>query len=273
MKLLLAYVWLSFLQPVLHYYHEVPMPAGVCAYLPCDFFGYAWVRGLLWYLALVLVVLYIFEFRMRITLFLMALLSLFAFSLEESNGIYNRTAILSALMLAQFLAYVFRRAKGVDPVSFSRQIIAAAYTLACLSKLRQSGFTWAWDAPNLLLQIRKGAYYAYFDGGNTTQLQLAQDMGEFFAAWPALLYGGLLLAFLLELFSFVILINARTAFWYGILLLFMHLGIYLVMDIIIYPIVYPMLVVLLNPLYTLTRLMPATWRAHLGEKRQPHPQA
>lgn len=248
MKVSLMLIWLMFIRHILSVYNDIPLPAGVCSIFPCDFFKIDIFRSILIPISYILSFLYIFEYRMKLTTFLIFIFTIFTFSFEESNGIYGRTAILTSVFGVQFIAYILKGKKYADPILFSRQIIAAAYTLAGISKLTKTGITWPLDAPYLLLQIKKGAYYSYFNNGDTTFLDSQNIIIKFFTDHPYLLLISLFSVFLLELCSFIILVNNKTAFAYGILLLLMHIGIWYTMDIIIYYIVYPMVIILLNPL-------------------------
>lgn len=248
LKISFALVWLNAILPVFFSYGAPSMVSGCCHVLPCHWMAAAMVRYTVLLLALGLLVAYTVEWKMKWVSLLLFLVSGFIFSYEESNGVQQRTALFTLVFLFQTLAYFTRNPAGIRHF-FSLQAVAATYMLSGISKLMTSGWRWPLDAPHLLLQIQKGAYYRYFDTGNAAVLQAKQHYIDFFAAHPGLLQVLLVLVLLLELTTFMILVNRRIRWIYGIALLIMHAAIYLVMDIIIAPVVYTMLIVLLNPLY------------------------
>ena len=54
---------------------------------------------------------------------------------------------------------------------------------------------------------------------------------------------------IIELFAVVSIINKKYAFVYGVLLVFMHIGIYLVLDVAIGGTYIPMLIFMVNPVF------------------------
>ena len=193
---------------------------------------------------------------MLYTTLLLFLLTLLVYSIEESNGLRDRRGILSLLFFAQFLAYLFQRL-GTDTaleknrIQFTAQFIAGAYLLAAISKLTASGLAWISDSPYVALQILKSFDYAYFDTGLKVHLAKGIQMSYFITTHTSLIKALFTSTLVLELFAFVIMFSKRLAFIYSILLLGMHLGILIVMDIFFPTISMPLIIILINPFYLL----------------------
>jgi hypothetical protein len=203
--------------------------------------------------------LYVLEYKMKWATLGISIISLLVFSIEESNGVYSRTALFSAVFCAQTLAYWFTLKPIQQALTFSKQIIAAGYTLAGISKVLHSGF-WPADAPYLLLQIKKGILNNYFNFSNNGDVQFQMACFDFFTVHSNLLVCLLTIVLLIELFAFLAIINDTICIIYGVLLLSMYLGIQFVMDIYIFPIANPMLILFLNPFYNLPRLLNGAYK-------------
>lgn len=208
--------------------------------------------------------LYVLEYQMKWATLGVSIISLLVFSIEESNGVYSRTAIFSAIFCVQTLAYWFTIKPIQQALAFSKQIIAAGYTLAGLSKMLHSGF-WPADAPYLLLQIKKGILNNYYNFGNNDDVQSQLAFFDFFTLHPNLLVCLLTIVLFVELFAFIALIGDKVCIVYGVLLLSMHLCIQLVMGIYISPIANPMLILFLNPLYNFPRLLNGAYKRFIRQ--------
>ena len=182
----------------------------------------------------------------------MFLLSLLCFTLEESNGILNRSSLYTMVFLAQSIAYFRNHAElKTERVQFPVQIIAAGYMLAGISKLRETGLMWVAEAPQASLQIVKGYCAAYFNFGDISQLQKGITLAAFalhHALFVKILFG---VSLFLELFAWVAVKNKTRTLVYGLLLTGMHMGIYYFMHILIVAIFFPMLLFMVNPVYLL----------------------
>jgi hypothetical protein len=186
---------------------------------------------------------------MKITTFLMFLLCLILFSLEESNGILMRCGLYTMIFFAQFMAYLRHTDKmKAERIQYSIQIVAAGYMLAGISKLRDSGLAWITDSPLGSIQIIKSYCNYYFDSGEIAQLQKGIELSGVVlkhALIVKILFG---LSLMFELFAWISLRSKKYALIYGLLLLSMHIGIYYFMNILVIAIFYPMVAVMINPL-------------------------
>ena len=249
MKLSLAYTWLLVISSILMKLSSPHLTEGLCWVIPCNLLSGWYVRLILFMMGLVLCVFYTLGIGMKKTCVLLAFLSILIFSYEEANGIYSRAALFSVLFICHAIASIFFSNSEKTSIQFSIQAVAAIYTLSGLSKLVNSGLAWVTNGPYLLLQIKKGSYFKYYDRGNTEILNENNQMIEFFIDNPIVLTILLSMVLALEICSGLMIIKPKIAFFYGLLLFLMSFGIYLVMNILIVPIFYPMLIVLVNPLY------------------------
>lgn len=259
MKLSLMLIWFMFVVYILVSYNSITIPAGFCRFFPCFFVERIWFKLLLGSLMCSFAIAYIVEYQMKYATLGISIISLLVFSIEESNGVYSRTALFSAVFCAQTLAYWFTLNPIQQALAFSKQIIAAGYTLAGISKVLHSGF-WPADAPYLLLQFKKGILNNYYNVGSVDAVQHQVFFLNYFSEHQTLLMLLLTGVLLLELFAFVALINAKATFIYGLLLFAMHMGIQMTMDIFLYPISLPMLILFLNPFYNLPRLLNGAYK-------------
>jgi hypothetical protein len=259
-KVSLMLIWFAFVEYLLRAYNDVPIPAGFCRIFPCALIEYTWFKMVITILMRVFAILYVLEFQMKWATLGIALISLIMFSIEESNGVYTRTAIFSAVFCVQALAYWYSSHPIAAARAYSIQVVAAGYSLAGISKVLHSGF-WPADASNLLLQFKKGILNNYYNVGSVEAVQSQVFYLGFFVEHQTLLVVLLTGVLFLELFAFLALVNPRATVVYGILLLTMHIGIHLTMDIFLYPISLPMIILFLNPLYHLLRLI-----SHLYER-------
>lgn len=262
-------VWLVLIIRILLTYSEVPMPAGFCNMLVCGLLLNGVGKFILIFCCTVLAFLYVLEFKMQFTTLLLFVCSAFIFSIEESNGVLSRSGLVSFIFLAQWLAYLLRKHKTAEQVyslaiQFSIQAIAAAYTLSAISKIRDSGFYWLSQGQLMKLQVLKSHEAHYASTANKEWLMKGEQMAAFIDAHPVLISGLLLATLLLELCAMVAIISKRTALFYGIALLVMHIGMYVVMNIFLFSIFFPMFFFLLNPLYRIWQaclaLIPRTSR-------------
>lgn len=250
MKVSLVWIWLRIVHGVFLDAHQLPYPAGVCGLFDCSPLLSENTAPLFYQAAVLLSVIYLLEKWMTVTTFLMFVLSLLLFTLEESNGILNRCALYTMVFFAQAVAYY----KGglnlkKNRIQFPVQIVAAGYFLAGTSKLLASGFHWAADAPQASIQILKNYSFSYFDSGSEVPLREGMKQANFVIEHKFFVI--LLFAFslFLELTAWVAASSKRNAFIYGCMLFGMHIGIWYFMNILIQAIYYPMLIFLINPLY------------------------
>lgn len=254
MKFSMAYLWLSAIFLVMRKFQSVPMPVGLCKWLPCHLMLEFPLQKVVLYLSVIIAWLYILEIKMLWTTLSMFIISMLVFTIEESNGILERRGLLTFIFVAQFVAYlmsVFNEKSNVkqNRVQFSVQVVAAGYVLAGLSKLFQSGLGWVTDGPKIVLQILKSHYYTYVDLGNEKWLIKGNQIVDFINNNTELLIVLLFFSLLIELLAFLAIFSKKHTIIYGFLLLSMHVGIYVVLEIAIVSIIFPMLIFMINPLY------------------------
>lgn len=235
--------------------NSLPFPTGICLYVDFSFLLYVPVKCLMVILLIIFVVLYILEKKMLLSLFMLSIFSILFFSIEESNGNTAENGILSLIFLSQFVTYFFINKPGefnykYYRVQFPAQVIAANYTLSALSKLNESGVSWFLsDSPKLSLEIMRFYYGEYISTGNALFAEQGNKIAQFMLDTPIVLSVLLGMTLLLELCSFVLIINSRLARRYAAALLFMHLGIYIVLKIFFPVFILPLIIIFFNPLY------------------------
>lgn len=233
-----------------------PYPDGICRLINCA----AWAQEPLRYatvgLLAVLAVLYLAEKKMALTTFLVFVVSVLLFSLEASNGEKSLRGIHSLFFLAQSLAYLLYAKSDTQSlyaarIRFSAQFVAAVYLLSAISKWQTAGWGWITESPNMALQVVKSYAYTTFDTGLPHYAQTGTRIAGWMARHPGAVKAALLCAWLLEAGSFVLLLKKKWAFAYACLLLLMHVGILLAMNIYFPTLIYPLVIFFINPLYLL----------------------
>lgn len=252
MKISIVFAWLSMTFVTIFFYSNPFTPNPFFDFIDYSYMTIMWVKVFIFLTCVLLSVGYILEVKMFITTLSVTLLSYLVFSYEEANGEHNRTAIFTAVFLAQTVAYAFK--KTHFKIQFSKQIVAAIYTISAISKLKASGIGWITDSKFLLLQISKESYCWYFNTGSELLLNRDKLYMHIIVNYPWILQLFMTLVLALELFAIIILINERVARIYGWLLLLMHVGIFLLMNVIVPPIVLMMVAILLNPLIIIHKM-------------------
>lgn len=253
-KIAIIYAWLIKVTFILFSYNTVPLPTGVFTWVDMSVVQYDIFRYTIIVCCYGFGLAYLLEKRMLLSTFSIFVLSVFTFSLEESNGILNRYSLLSFIFFAQFLAYVIPAYYSGFKYSqlrftFSIQAVVAAYFLSAISKLTTSGDYWFNSSKYLSLQIIKSHYYNYVNNADLSFLEsgnkLALSAQENNFVVTVLLTSSLIL----ELFVWISIGNKKRTLVYGILLMLMHIGIKLIMEISLVGILRPMLIFMVNPLF------------------------
>lgn len=259
-KISVLFFWLVGVRSANINTEQLPYPGGIFSFFNGSFLASPHTSLIFLIGACILAVFYMAEKWMTATTFLMFLLSLVLFSLEESSGILNRRGLFTAIFLAQCIAY-FRNTSQLkeERIQFPVQIIAAGYVLAGISKVRESGLLWFTRAPMVSIQIIKGYSYAYFNTGDIRQFNKGMKHANFILQHAFLAKALLGTSLILELFAWVGVRNKQTTFIFGLMLAAMHLGIWYFMNILIAAVVYPMLIFMVNPLYLLYLLFRKLW--------------
>ncbi|CAN5164968.1 hypothetical protein BH09BAC1_BH09BAC1_20050 [soil metagenome] len=253
-KISIMFLWVLFVLFIVKDYSGQPYAIGICKLFDCSIISTTVGRVVFVIANLVLAYCYIRDKYMVATTFLLGVSCLVYFSLQESNGIHNRCSLFTFIFFAQSIAYSLHKLGYLQNIlkyriQFSVQAVAASYTLAALSKLTTSGFGWIADTPNMALQIVKSFSYRYIDYNDISIFNEGMTYAEWILDHSILVQLLLGFSLFLELFAVLALVNRRTALVYGLLLLGMHIGIAVLMDIWMMLIAYPMIVYLINPLY------------------------
>lgn len=254
-SLLLLFVLL--VEFVLSTYTYLPLPVSIWKWIPVNGELTPAIKFVLRGLVGIVGSLWLFEVNMIIMAPFLALLSTLILSIEECNGIYNRNMTLSAVFAAIAIAYIVQYFRpnqnflAYNRVQIPTQIIAATYTLSGLSKLYASGFAWVNSGKYFELQVLKSyfsKYYSYGDPSFLTEGHVKAGLIEHNTGLLTLL---LCFTLVLELSAFVLIVFPKWTKYYGLLLIAMHIGIFVMMEIYILGVIAPMIIVLFNPLYLL----------------------
>tara|TARA_B110000046_G_scaffold34000_1_gene36647 strand:+ start:18046 stop:18927 length:882 start_codon:yes stop_codon:yes gene_type:complete len=253
LKIPLIYYWLGIFRFCLSQNYKAPIPLGICKIINCSVFLEGYGLKFMMVASAILCIMYLFDIKMKWTTLGLFCLSIILFTSEESSGVLNRNGILSFLFLSQAFAYWFN-GSNLNKLKYSRiqysiQAIIVGYFLSACSKLLDSGLCWANDGFRITLQVLKSFHYNYYTTLNGSELLKADEIVHFLSEYQNVLIGLLIFSLMLEFFALTAAINRGYARVYGIALLFMHIGIYFFMDIIIISFVVPMVFVLINPLF------------------------
>jgi hypothetical protein len=252
MKIPFSVLWLFSFLLILYRYSYATTPESIFVFFPDDFYLSFYSKIFLLILTCKFTYNYIFEKQMWVSLLSLSLISLFVFSLEDSNSDFNRNNMITGIFWGQFFAYSINK-KYPDfnlkkySVQFSVQIIAIGYTLSAISKLSTSGLNWITDGLLMPLQIMKTNYFVFANNGNIEKINNALHMIGLINKYSYVVMFILAFTLIIELFSLISIFNKKSAFYYGILLLLMHIGIYIVLDIAIIGAYAPMLIFMVNP--------------------------
>lgn len=235
---------------------DIVAPTSICKFFDCSVFLSLAVKIMILSIAFTAVISYILEKRMLLSTAVLSIISVLIFTLEDSQGIFNRNDILSGILIAQFLAYlVFRLKKSQELLNkqrifFSQQIIIAIYFLSGLSKIISSGFFWFTNPQGFAIQVQKSNMNKFIDYHNESYIAKGEVMTTFILSHPNLISSLLFLTLFIELGVVITLfINKKWMIFYGVLLLCLHIGIWFFMSIVITPIIVVNLIFLVNALY------------------------
>ena len=254
MKISFSIIWLLSFMLILYRYNFAPTPESIFKLFPQGFYLSFYVKIFLFLFNLLLIYLYVFEKYIWWSLLGLSLISLFAFSLEDSNSDFNRNTMITGIFFAQFFAYNFKK-KYLDfdkekyRVQFSVQIIAISYTISAIAKFKTSGLNWVTDGLMMPLQIMKTNYFGYVNDANIEHIRNANHVIDLLSKYSVGVMFVLAFTLIIEFFAIVSVFNKKYSFIYGILLMMMHIGIYLVLDVAIKGTYIPMLIFMVNPFF------------------------
>ena len=254
MKSSFSLIWLLSFLLVFSRYNYAPTPESIFKLIPGSFYLSFNAKIFLLSTNLLLIYFYITEKHIWWSLLGLSLISLFAFSLEDSNSDFNRLTMITGIFFAQFFAYSIRNIYldfDIEKyrIQFSVQLISISYTISAISKLNTSGLNWITDGLLMPLQIMKTNYFGFVNDGNIAHITNARQIINLLDKYSFGVMFVLAFTLIIELFAVVSIINKKYAFVYGILLVFMHIGIYLVLDVAIGGTYIPMLIFMVNPMF------------------------
>lgn len=255
-KIAFACVFLGMLHSNLILFSSTPYPTGLYALIDSRFLQSSVVKLGIEVLGATLLIFYLFEKQMIWVTGLLFIIGMFIFSVKESNGIFGGEGLLSLCFLGQWIAYAFYQNNKDGRLHYSRiqfaiQFIAAVYTLAAISKWYHTGLHWIADTESFALSIQKTFDFRYVTNGDIADHQKGAIIANLIASHRHITQGLMASVLLLETFAGLMLINRKWAFYYGILLTCMHIGILLTMTIFFTAISVPMMIFCINPLFLL----------------------
>jgi hypothetical protein len=265
-KVSFSLIWFLSSISILYKYNFAPSPEGVFKLIPVGFYLSLNTKFFLFFINILLIYCYVFEKYFWWTLLGLSLISLFGFSLEDSNCDFDRNTMITGIFFAQFFAYSIKK-KYFDfdiekyRVQFSIQIIAVSYTLSGVAKLKASGLNWVTDGLMMPLQIMKTNYFGYVNDANIEHINNAHHVIELLSNYSGGVMFVLAFTLIIEFFAFLSIFNKKYSFICGILILIMHIGIYLVLDVAIKGTYLPMIIFMLNPLYLM-------WFIYISAKKK-----
>lgn len=240
-------------------YSKITFPVALCTFGCCDWILIYPIKIFVLIILMLFSVTYIFEYKMNATLGFLSIISVIVFSLEESNGIMNRASLISMVFIAQWIAYLLYHKQSnkliANRIQFSIQLVVATYMLSAISKLVTSGINWVSDSQYAVLQIQKSIYYNFYDSTNLNFILDGNQFVQYIDQHGTFFRFLFLSALIIEFTVFIALFNKKTRILYGLLLLSMHIGIFVVMDIIIPHVFIPMILLFLNPIYFLVSFL------------------
>ncbi len=255
-KLPFALFWLLFCSRIVIQLTSLHSNKGLCNLIECNLLTGAVAKYVLLFFILLFSVLYVLEKSMLITTFMLFALSFLVFSMHESFGISSRTGVITFVFLAQFIAYwLFTRNKNQKKLQHNRifmpvQVIVTSYTLSGLSKVMTSGTSWFAESEKMVLQILKSNQMQLLDGHLLLQpTELLSDKINFILEYSVIVFILLLLALIIELTSFIGMLNKKLRLLWGVMLLLLHVGIYMLFEIAIGSFIVTMILFMINPFF------------------------
>ena len=251
-KAVWGFYWFFVIAVVLFQSYTPSAPSSVCKFIDCSYIQNTSVQIFIGFISFILLIMYLLEKYMKTVLLLLSIISIIIFSYQDSSGVLYRIASLSAVFIAQLIAYVLPDKKEEkhtverNRIQFSMQVVAALYFMACFSKIEQSGLSWFLHTEGLANEVLKNWLYEYVTSTEEILFQKAYFFNELILDHPYFFSVLLLGTLIFEGGCFLSLFSLKAALFFGIGLLAMHLGIFVFMDIFIPNIVFPMLLYMLN---------------------------
>ena len=160
-------------------------------------------------------------------------------TLNLSQGeIQHSWQLVTLIGLAQFAAYAALGRAALRPsrdvqrlaASWGTVTIAGGYVTCGLVKMVATKGLWIWKTPLLSVQLLKSNWAAYYNWLKKPPHWLEQ-FTQFLVDHPWFTRAFFGTGLVLELFAFTVLISRRWAFWFGLALVSLHVGISFVMGL------------------------------------------
>lgn len=229
---------------------------NACSWLPCYLFKAVWLKCIFVFLFVLGSILYL---RNRWALYgalLLSLCSFLVFSHYESYGIRGEYGLFVLLFLVQAIALYRKKEEHSyrEHFQFSLQVIAAAYILAGISKIAESGVDWFnEEAINFVLQSFITSYEQYVSFGNINEFTRAHLVYNWMVENIFVVKLLLFLTIVVEVFSVVLITGKKRAMWYGLLLIGFHVGIFVTFRLVLFTIVVAMIALVYNPVFWIAK--------------------
>ena len=255
-KVTFIILWLMLSCFVVYEFNSVKQEIGLCHFFDCNILYYNLFKVIIIFLAVLLSILYVLDKWMLGTLFLLSIISMFVFSAGNSNGIFYRSEVLSAILIVQFFAYfIFYFSKNLSVLKLNRfrysiQVIAAIYVLSAIRKLKTTGFSWVFKNQEFAAQAKKSIQIEHVNWGFDLT-NYADFIYNLLSNHPNLTIFILILSLSIELFAFIMIFNKKATMIYGIILLLFHAGIFLTMFVYVPPVIIVLITFVLNVPYLL----------------------
>jgi hypothetical protein len=252
MKFVFITGWVSLLGFVLLNLTNIDTPKGICLHFDCNWLQFISMKMIIAFLTLICSMYYLREQHMIMSLSGLSIISILILSAGESNGIPSRSELLSAVLIAQLVAYIKNRithdqsALSQDRITYSVQVIAAAYMLSAFTKLRGLGFDWIFQEEELALNARIAILRIYADYGWTSAVEYADFVNGILSNNPIMVSIILFLTLVIESIAFVCFFGKKATILYGLLLVAFHTSIFLIMLVFVPPILMIVFVFILN---------------------------
>ncbi len=252
MKIVFITGWLLMVSFIYSSLTGVTDPKGICALIDCTLLPSKGIQSAVYLILFIFAVLYVFEKYMVASLLFLAGLSILVLSAGEANGIASRSELLSAVLIAQLLAYLKhsitkdRLSLQQDRIRYSIQIISAAYVLSALSKLKSSGIFWIFNHKQLAINAKVSVLRFQADFNFEFAERYSNWAYGFFLNHPNVVAAILLITLLIEGVAFVCWFGKKPSIIYGLILFLFHLGIFLMMFVFVPPILLCVFVFVIN---------------------------
>jgi hypothetical protein len=241
-RLITGAAWLYFMVAVLHHPHYHAIPDGICKFFNCSPLLQGPLSTAVLWMAVILAVLYIWgKFLPGVTL-LLVIAGTLVFSADKFEY-HHRYGLFTLIFLVQFIAFLRYHfaspaCKKATPfrnlaMFYSVQIVATAYVIAGLSKLRISGLHWVTGASNTSVRVIRECNLHALATGNFEIAQTGRAIARFMLHYPHITAVIFAFALGVELCTFVAMFGRKYARYYAVLLLLIHAGFFLLFNIII----------------------------------------